>query len=150
MIIRPYTPADGESIITLLRLNTPQYFAPEEEQDLRDYFANHIDRYFAVEDNSNIIGSGGINITNRGKNAALSWDIIHPEHQGKGVGRQLTQHRLDVIKSIAGIENISVRTSQLVYKFYEKFGFALKEVIKDYWAKGIDMYRMEMLYNDLV
>lgn len=144
MTIRSYTPADDESIIALLRLNTPQYFAPEEEQDLRDYFANHIDRYFVVEDNGIIIGSGGINITNNGKNAALSWDIIHPDYQGKGVGRQLTQHRLDVIKTIPGIENISVRTSQLVYKFYEKFGFELKEVIKDYWAEGIDMYRMEM------
>ena len=49
MKIRPYTPADDESIIALLRLNTPQYFAPEEEQDLRDYFASHIDRYFVVE-----------------------------------------------------------------------------------------------------
>lgn len=143
MTIRTYTSADNESIIALLRLNTPKYFAPEEEQDLRDYFANHIDRYFVVEDNCNIIGSGGINITNNGRNAALSWDIIHPEYQGKGVGSQLTQHRLDVIKSIPGIENISVRTSQLVYKFYEKLGFEPKEVIKDYWAEGIDMYRME-------
>lgn len=145
MDIRPYTPADDESIIQLLRLNTPEYFAPEEEQDLRDYFANHIDRYFVIEDNGNIIGSGGINITNNGRNAVLSWDIIHPNYQGKGIGSQLTQHRLDVIKTIAGIENTSVRTSQLVYKFYEKFGFVLKEVIKDYWAEGIDMYRMEMV-----
>lgn len=144
MIIRPYTPADDESIITLLRLNMPKYFAQEEEQDLRDYFANHIDRYFVVEDNGNIIGSGGINITNKGKNAALSWDIIHPNYQGKGIGSQLTQHRLDVIKSHEGIENISVRTSQLVYKFYEKFDFVLQEIVKDYWADGIDMYRMEM------
>lgn len=144
MKIRPYTPADDESIITLLRLNTPQYFAPEEEQDLRDYFANHIDLYFVVEENGNIIGSGGINITNKGKNAALSWDIIHPDYQNKGVGSQLTQHRLDVIKTIESIENISVRTSQLVYKFYEKFGFVLQEIVKDYWAEGIDMYRMEM------
>lgn len=144
MDIRAYTPADDESIIQLLRLNTPEYFAPEEEQDLREYFANHIDRYFVIEDNGNIIGSGGINITNNGRNAVLSWDIIHPNYRGKGIGSQLTQHRLDVIKTIAGIENTSVRTSQLVYKFYEKFGFVLKEVIKDYWAEGIDMYRMEM------
>ncbi|MFD2601888.1 GNAT family N-acetyltransferase [Flavobacterium suzhouense] len=145
MTIRSYTPADDESIITLLRLNMPKYFAQEEEQDLKDYFANHIDRYFVVEDNGNIIGSGGINITNNGKNAALSWDIIHPDYQGKGIGSQLTQHRLDVIKTIKSIENISVRTSQLVYKFYEKFDFVLQEIVKDYWADGIDMYRMEIM-----
>jgi N-acetylglutamate synthase-like GNAT family acetyltransferase len=144
MTIRPYSPSDNESIITLLRLNTPEYFAPEEEADLRDYFVNHIDRYFVVEDSGNIIGCGGINFSEDRKKAVLSWDIIHPNYQGKGVGRFLTQHRLDTINQMDGIENISVRTSQLVYKFYEKFGFELKETVKDFWAEGIDMYRMEM------
>ena len=144
MIIRLYTPTDDENIISLLRLNTPKYFAPEEEQDLRDYFADHIDHYYVVEDNGTIIGSGGFNLTNEGKNAAISWDIIHPDYQGKGVGRLLTQYRIDRIKEIETVENISVRTSQLAFKFYEKFGFVLKEIAKDYWAEGIDMYRMEM------
>lgn len=144
MNIRPYSPTDDESIINLLRLNTPQYFAPEEEQGLRDYFANHIDLYFVVEDNDKVIGSGGINISKDRKIAVLSWDIIHPDYQGKGVGRLLTRFRLDRIKEIETIEKISVRTSQLVYKFYEKSGFELKEVVKDFWAQGIDMYRMEM------
>lgn len=144
MVIREYTSSDNENIINLLKLNTPQYFAPEEEQDLRDYFVNDIDRYYIVEDNGNIIGSGGFNITNEGKNAAISWDIIHPDYQGKGVGRLLTQYRIDRIKEIDTVENISVRTSQLVFKFYEKFGFVLKEIAKDYWAEGIDMYRMEI------
>ena len=144
MTIRKYSPSDDENIISLLRLNTPKYFAPEEEQDLRDYFADHIDHYYVVEDNGAIIGSGGFNLTNEGKNAAISWDIIHPDYQGKGVGRLLTQYRIDRIKEIDTVENISVRTSQLVFKFYEKFGFVLKEITKDYWADGIDMYRMEM------
>lgn len=144
MTIRKYTPTDDENIISLLRLNTPKYFAPEEEQDLRDYFANDIDHYYVVDDNGTIVGSGGFNLTNEGKNAAISWDIIHPDYQGKGVGRLLTQYRIDRIKEINTVENISVRTSQLVFKFYEKFGFVLKEITKDYWAEGLDMYRMEM------
>lgn len=144
MTIRPYSPTDDEGIITLLRLNTPKYFASEEEQDLRDYFDNHIDLYFVVEDSGTIIGSGGINISKDSKNAALSWGIIHPDYQGKGVGRLLTQFRIDKAKEIDSVERISVRTSQFVFKFYEKLGFELKEVIKDYWAAGIDMYDMEM------
>ena len=84
------------------------------------------------------------------KIAVLSWDIIHPDYQGKGVGKLLTQFRLDRIREIETIEKISVRTSQLVYKFYEKFGFELKEVVKDFWAKGIDMYRMEIQDQNLL
>ena len=41
MTIRPYIPTDNESIIALLRLNTPRYFASEEEADLLDYLENH-------------------------------------------------------------------------------------------------------------
>jgi ribosomal protein S18 acetylase RimI-like enzyme len=40
------------------------------------------------------------------------------------------------------ITTIMVRTSQLAYKFYEKNGFILKEIEKDYWAKGFDLYSM--------
>lgn len=144
MKIRPYTPADNESIISLLRLNTPKYFAPEEEVDLKHYLSNEIDFYFVAEENSKIIGCGGINIVDNGKTARISWDIIHPDYQGKGIGRELTLYRIDRIKEIPGIETIVVRTSQLVYPFYKKFGFELKELVKDYWAEGIDMYVMEI------
>jgi N-acetylglutamate synthase-like GNAT family acetyltransferase len=145
MTIRNYTPADNESIIELLRLNTPQYFAPEEEKDLLDYFENHIDRYFVAEEGEMIIGCGGTNVFPNDKSACLSWDIIHPEYQGKGIGSTLTKFRIERIKEIDGIEILFVRTTQHVYKFYEKMGFELKEVVKDYWAEGFDMYRMELI-----
>ena len=58
---------------------------------------------------------------------------------------QLLKYRIEILKSIDGIQKITVRTSQLAYKFYEKQGFTLKEIQRDYWAKGFDMYSME--YN---
>ena len=57
----------------------------------------------------------------------------------------LLKYRIEILKSIDGIQKITVRTSQLAYKFYEKQGFTLKEIQRDYWAKGFDMYSME--YN---
>ena len=143
MTILPYSTSHTECIIYLLRLNTPKYFAPEEEADLKDYLDNHIDHYYIVEDDGKIIGCGGFNLTEDKTEAMISWDIIHTDYHCMGVGSALTKFRIDKIMQIKGVNKISVRTSQLVYKFYEKFGFGLKEAIKDYWANGFDMYRME-------
>ena len=34
IVIREYEPADKEAVLSLIRANTPEYFAPEEEADL--------------------------------------------------------------------------------------------------------------------
>lgn len=144
MHIRPYTPSDRNSLLELLKLNTPQYFALEEEADFIDYLQNYIEQYFVIEDSEKILGCGGLNFADNSKTAVLSWDIIRPDSQGKGIGSQLTSYRINIAKQMPEIEKIRVRTSQLVYPFYEKFGFILLEVKKDYWAKGLDMYCMEI------
>ena len=76
----------------------------------------------------------------------ISWDIIHPDYQGKSLGRKLLMYRIEVL-SYSGIKKIIVRTSQLAYKFYEKQGFTLNEIKRNYWADGFDMYSMQ--YNEL-
>jgi [ribosomal protein S18]-alanine N-acetyltransferase len=143
-MIREYTPNDKTALINLLRLNTPNYFAAEEEQDYIEYLEKHREEYFVVETEGEIIGAGGINYTDRGKTACTSWDVFHPKAQGKGWGTKLTDYRIEQIKQIPTIELIRVRTSQMAHKFYAKCGFELKEVVPDYWAKGFDLYRMEI------
>ena len=143
MIIRKYQPADKEGVLTLLRLNTPAYFSANEEKDLIYYLDNHAANYFVVEVDAIIMGCGGFNITEDGATAKISWDIIHPESQGKGLGTALTRYRIGQIKEISSVKTLSVRTSQLVYPFYEKFGLQVREIVKDYWDTGFDLYRMD-------
>lgn len=146
MIIK-YTTNHFTTLINLLRLNTPTYFAAEEESDYIDYLQHHADNYFVVEVNGEIVGTGGINYNHAEGKAFLSWDLLHPNMQGKGYGSILTKYRIDAIRNTHPTYGVVVRTSQLAYTFYQKMGFTLKEVVKDYWAKGFDLYYMVLPTN---
>ncbi|RNI23622.1 GNAT family N-acetyltransferase [Rufibacter latericius] len=141
--IREYVPEDKPAIVELLKLNTPAYFAPEEEPDLIHYLDHEIEQYFVVLDEQRLVGCGGVNFSEDLTTGKISWDILHPQYQGKGLGSLLLNYRIKKLQELPHIQTISVRTSQLVYRFYEKQGFQLQEVVKDYWAPGFDMYRME-------
>ncbi|MFT5915729.1 MAG: ribosomal-protein-alanine N-acetyltransferase [Bacteroidia bacterium] len=141
--IRPYSQSDQPTLVDLLRLNTPKYFALEEEAEFISYLAHEIEQYFVVELNDEIVGCGGINLVENGAVGRISWDMLYPNSQGKGIGSKLLQHRIGVLKSNHTVKQIVVRTSQHVYPFYEKNGFELKEIKKDYWADGFDLYLME-------
>lgn len=140
--IRAYQPEDKNQLLDLLALNIPRYFAHSELDDFAEYLQNHLECYYVIEIDGRIVGSGGINYFPAEKTARLSWDVIHPDYQNRGLGKVLTLHRIDEIKKDPGFETIRVRTSQLVYQFYEKMGFMLTTVEKNFWAEGIDLYDM--------
>ena len=142
--IREYDKPDQPSLLELLRLNTPEYFSPDEENGFIQYLDEEIELYYVVEFEGVIIGCGGINFEDP-NTGIISWDILHPNYQRKGVGSMLLKYRIDVLKSMRRIKSIKVRTSQLTHEFYQKIGFELQEVKEDYWAKGIDLYSMD--YN---
>lgn len=143
-MIRPYQTTDREELLALLQLNIPKYFAPSEAADFVEYLDLHREDYFVFEEGGKIIGSGGINYGDEGTQARLSWDFVHPEQQRRGIGKQLTRHRIDEIKKKPKIVSITVRTSQLAFPFYQKLGFDLQQVEKDFWAEGFDLYQMTM------
>jgi [ribosomal protein S18]-alanine N-acetyltransferase len=143
MNIRPYRQTDKERIIELFRLNTPAFFASEEEDELVLYLNDHAQHYFVAETGDKIIGSGGYNLFPEDETARISWDIFHPHAQGKGLGSALTNFRIEELRKTPGVKHIVVRTSQLAYRFYEKFGFTTTKIINDYWAEGFHLYHME-------
>lgn len=143
-MIRAYTNKDKSKVIDLLRQNTPEYFDASEENNFEKYLDHEVEHYFVYEHQSEIIGAGGINYFPEEKLARISWDMIHPKWQGKGIGRELTQYRINHLNANPTIELIVVRTTQFGYKFYEKMGFELEKVEKDFWAKNFDLYHMQM------
>ena len=123
IVIREYEPADKEAVLSLIRANTPEYFAPEEEADLSRYLDCEREWFYVL------LFDGKI--------------VLHPEYQGRSLGTRLLGFRIEKLGSLGGIRRITVRTSQLAFGFYRKQGFVLKEVKKDYWAEGFDLYAME-------
>jgi N-acetylglutamate synthase and related acetyltransferases len=140
--IREFTYPDKEAIISIFRLNTPQYFSPIEETDLIHYLENEIEEYYVLEVGGKVIGGGGINIAEDKITGKISWDLLHPLYQGQGFGTFLLKYRIERLSKLKEIQKITVRTSQLVYRFYEKSDFKLVETVKDYWAEGFDLYKM--------
>lgn len=143
-MIRRYSHKDKIKVIELLRRNTPKYFDPSEELDLKNYLQHELEDYFVFEENFEIIGAGGINYMPEEKLARISWDMIEPNSQGKGIGRQLIQYRMNLLSKNKDIEIVMVRTSQHAYKFYEKAGFELEKVERNFWAKHFHLYQMKM------
>ena len=140
-MIREYLQTDSAELIRLLRLNVPEAFHPEEEKDFIRYLQDEVEDYFVFEENETILGCGGLNYPDEDI-GIISWDIIHPNYHGRGIGRQLMDFRLDLLERNK-VDLAIVRTSQHAFRFYEKFGFKLETVEKDGWAPGFDIYVMK-------
>ena len=148
IVIREYEPADKEAVMELLRLNTPRYFAPEEAADLDAYLERERELYYVLLHEERIVGCGGINFADGGTVVKISWDMVHPQYRGKSLGTRLLRHRIEKLEAMRSVRRITVRTSQLAFGFYEKRGFELKGIEKDYWAEGFDLYRMEYVRRE--
>lgn len=143
--IRPYQTSDLTALLDLIDLNIPNYFAFTEKEDFENYLEQERELYFVISLGDKIVGCGGINFEDKKRIGIISWDIIHPDYQGKSLGTQLLQHRMQILEGMKTVRKTIVRTSQLTYLFYQKQGFELKEKVVDYWAKGFDLNCMEFI-----
>lgn len=143
--IRSYQDQDKAALLKIMQLHTPAFFAPSELKEFEKYLNTELEDYFVIVEDGVVVGSGGINYFHEEQKARIAWDMIHPDYQGKGYGAKLIKHRIKVIQEKEKYNTIIVRTSQLVYAFYEKNGFTLDTVKKDFWEVGYDLYLMKML-----
>lgn len=139
-MIRSYATTDLADVLNIFRLNTPKYFAKEEEKDLLDYLTIHGKTYLVYVVEGEIVGAGGYNYA--ATVGRTSWYFIHPKHQGQGIGQQIVKYSLVKLKALRHLKTIEVQTSQYAQKFFGKFGFQTIRIEKDYWAKGLDLYEM--------
>lgn len=144
-MIRPYQKKDLPFLLDILILNTPTFFHIDEVNDYKDHIELHADQYYTVLDqHDTVIGGCGYFITDDPGTAQISWIFFNPEVQGKGHGRMAVNHCLTQIRKIRLVTLVIVHTSQLAYRFFEKFGFILRETKADFWGPGLDYYKMDL------
>ena len=143
-MIRSYTPDDFSKVMDIFKMNVPDFFDEKEEADLIHYLGDNSETYFVVELNGEIVGAGGHHYPLPGV-GRLSWDFFNPSVRGKGWGKKLINRSLEEIRKKKHVKRMEVWTSQKSYGFYAKFGFNVHRVEKNFWAKGLDLYHMEMI-----
>src|SRR5690554_4517448 len=146
-MIRPFKPADKSELLKIFRLNTPKYFDESEIDDFEKYLAQKANTYLTVEVDNHAVGGIGHEVIPDDNSGRITWMFLHPDYIGKGIGKQAVAHCLQILSTDKRVEKFVVRTSQLAYKFVEKFGFEIKRTEKDYWGKGLDLYEMEKPNN---
>lgn len=148
-MIRPFKETDKETLVEIFKLNTPQHFDTKEVKDFIQYLESYSNTYLTLEYEDKIVGGTGYYVKEGDKSGRITWIFFHPNYSGLGLGRQAVEYCLTTLKQNPKVEKFVVTTSQLAYKFFEKFGYKLTKTEKDYWGLGLDLYEMEMPNDEL-
>lgn len=142
-MIRPYNKSDLESVLAVFRSNIPKYFGPSEELELQDFLDEQPEHYYVIEVDGEVVGAGGIGL-NDDDTVSLCWGMVHREHLGTGLGKLLTEFRIERSREVFGMKPMVTSTSQHTEGFYKKFGFVTVEHTPDGFAPGIDICKMRL------
>ncbi|WP_083572309.1 GNAT family N-acetyltransferase [Flavobacterium johnsoniae] len=145
MLIVKYTPLFKENCIEIFKSNLPKFFAPEELELFKSFLDQDTeDHYYVIMEDNRAVGCGGIFLDKKTDEAGLSWGMVHNAYHLKGIGKILTEYRINLLKKLYPSKTYKIDTSQHTAGFYEKKGFRTVTIIPDGFGKGIDQYVMKM------
>jgi predicted GNAT family N-acyltransferase len=150
--IKEYLPEHKDRLLQIFESNMPLYFAEEELQ----LFFNFLDRdalqrgpYSVIFNDDTIVGCGGIALNQPSKytnelHVIMTWGMIDNKVHKNGFGKELLLFRIKQAKELYPEVKIALGTTQYTFPFFEKYGFKTVAYEKDHWAKGLDLYQMEL------
>ena len=150
--IKEYLPEYKDCLLQIFESNMPLYFAEEELQ----LFFNFLDRdavqrgpYSVIFNDDTIVGCGGIALNQPSKytnelHVIMTWGMIDNKFHKNGFGKELLLFRIRQAKVLYPEVKIALGTTQYTFPFFEKYGFKTVAYEKDHWAKGLDLYQMEL------
>jgi predicted GNAT family N-acyltransferase len=140
--VRPYRASDRDSCLALFDGNTPRFFDPSERAGFAAWLDKSMHPYLVIERHGDIVACGGHALDAGGTVASLCWGMVAQDVHGQGLGRALTQARLDAISAMPQVASVSMNTSQHTQGFYARFGFEPVKVTPDGFGPGIDQWDM--------
>lgn len=143
--IRPFVAADLSACLEIFDSNVPGFFTPAERDEFRQDMesADSPMPYLLLLRDGEPVACGGLILGTTGRNASLSWGMVARAHHRQGLGARLLQARLDMARSIPGLTEVTLSTSQHSRGFYARSGFTLLRSIPDGFGPG--MARCDMI-----
>jgi ribosomal protein S18 acetylase RimI-like enzyme len=146
MRVRDYTAADRGACLAVFDSNVPDHFVPPEREAFAAFLDDLPGPYLVVEDQTGaIVGCGGYAIVPETRTADLCWGMVTRGLHGTGLGRLLTDARLERIRADPRVREVALNTSQHTRGFYERRGFATERVVPDGFAPGLDRCDMRLI-----
>ncbi|WP_353721293.1 GNAT family N-acetyltransferase [Dyadobacter sp. 676] len=148
MSIRPYEPADYAGCIRAFESNQPAFFADHEKEEFETLLeeiaapGGSTVYYYVVEHEGVIAACAGFCMQPDKASAGLVWGMVARDFHRQGIGKQLLTYRLNKIRELLPGVPVILDTTQLSYPFFEKSGFRVTRITRDYYAPGLDRYDM--------
>lgn len=124
--------------------NIPVFFAENEAEDFQQFLAQTDENYKIVLDEDRVIGCFGLTELVEKNSARISWIMISPDYHGKGAGKAMMLHCLEVAKNHQ-LKQINIAASHLSAPFFEHYGAEATNYIENGW--GHDMHRIDMILS---
>jgi predicted GNAT family N-acyltransferase len=133
----------------------PLYFADEELPLFSAFLDNDVVKgnYDMIFSNQEPVACGGIalnqpNEFTKEEHVVLTWGMVHSAFHKQGFGKQLLEHRLHEAYRIYPGVKVALGTTQHTFRFFEKYGFKTVFFKSNHWAKGLDLYQMELSFTN--
>ena len=141
-----------EDILQLFYSNCPKYFDPIDEKELIDFLDNYADEnYLVVLEGEKVIGCGGHYTKDR--KHGIAWVFF----ERYVIGQKKLFHYADVFyKEIerrmtaeGHFYDVEIHTTQLLERFFNRYGFNTVEIKKDGFGEGLHAYTMKKILNPI-
>ena len=145
IVTKAFVPEDRDACLAVFDSNVPTYLAPEERGEFIEFLDDVNDRdcrYLVLTQDGSVVACGGLFIETYKHTAALSWGMVDRTLHRQRLGSRLTEARLAQARTIHGIDQLTLATSQHTQAFYARFGFVATRVTPDGFAPGLDRWDM--------